>query len=80
MAQAVDFPWEMGVWYKMKFEVRVKDGRGLVRGKVWKRGESEPGEWTVSAEDPYPVESGSPGLTGYSPAEVFYDNIKVTKD
>ena len=78
MAQAVDFPWEMGVWYRMKFEVRVKQGRGVVRGKVWKRGEDEPREWTLSVEDPHPVESGSPGLTGYSPAEVFYDNIKVT--
>jgi outer membrane protein assembly factor BamB len=77
MAQAVDFPWEMGVWYRMKFQVRVTDGRGMVRGKVWKRGEAEPGEWTLSVTDPVPVESGSPGLTGYSPAEVYYDNVKV---
>ena len=78
MAQAVDFPWEMGVWYRMKFEVRTERGQGVVRGKVWKRGENEPEAWTLSVQDPFPVESGSPGLTGYSPAEVYYDNIKVT--
>jgi len=78
MAQAIDFAWEMGVWYRMKFEVRAEQGQAIVRGKVWKREEDEPEKWTLSVEDPFPVESGSPGLTGYSPAEVYYDNIKVT--
>ena len=62
----------------MKFEVRMERGQGVVRGKVWKRGENEPQAWTLSVQDPFPVESGSPGLTGYSPAEVYYDNIQVT--
>ena len=62
----------------MTYAMRVKLGWGVWSGKVWKRGEHEPDEWTLSVEDPFPVESGSPGLTGYSPAEVDYDNIKVT--
>jgi outer membrane protein assembly factor BamB len=71
------FPWEMGRWYRMKLRVDVEGGRGLVRGKVWPRGEEEPADWTIAVEDPYPVPAGSPGLTGYSPADILYDNLKV---
>lgn len=78
MAQAVDFAWEMDTWYRMKFEVRQRGDRAVCRGKVWKRGEAEPSAWTIEVEDPYPVRSGSPGLTGYSPEDVHYDNIEVT--
>jgi hypothetical protein len=34
--------------------------------------------WTITVEDPYPIQSGSPGIVGYSPADILYDNIKVT--
>ena len=74
------FAWEMGRWYHMKLRVDVKNGTGLVRGKVWPKEAQEPAEWTITAEDPYPVASGSPGLTGYSPADILYDNLKVTEN
>jgi outer membrane protein assembly factor BamB len=80
MAETIDFDWEMGKWYVMKLEVDQRDGTALVRGKVWPRGESEPAEWTISAEDPLPVPAGAPGVIGYSPASIYYDNIQVRKN
>ena len=76
----VPFELEADVWYRMKMQVDVAGGGGkaTVRGKVWKRGEAEPDGWTIEAEDALPHTHGSPGIYGYSAADVFYDNIKVT--
>ena len=78
MMQQMDFPWEMGVWYHMKARVDTDDDKAVIRAKVWKKGESEPSDWTMTVEDPLPIASGSPGLIGYSPADIYYDNVKVT--
>jgi hypothetical protein len=78
LEKSVPFAWDSDVWYTMKFRVDQQGDKALVRGKVWKRGEPEPAEWTVTAEDPHPVRSGSPGLYGYSPVDIHYDNVKVT--
>ena len=78
MAETIDFSWEMGVWYTMKMRVDQEPGKTVIRGKVWKQGEAEPAEWSITAEDPHPTLSGSPGLYGYSPVEIYYDNVKVT--
>jgi outer membrane protein assembly factor BamB len=72
------FPWDPDVWYTMKLRVDQQGDKALVRGKVWKRGEAEPADWTITAEDPRPVRHGSPGIYGYSAAEIDYDNLKVT--
>ena len=76
--KSVPFAWEPDVWYTMKFRVDQQGDKALVRGKVWKKGEPEPQEWMVTAEDPHPIRQGSPGLYGYSAADLFYDNLKVT--
>lgn len=78
--ERVDFPVDMDRWYTMKLRVENEGERGLVLGKVWPRGEPEPEEWTITAEDPHPIPRGSPGLTAYSPAEFFYDNVLVTRN
>ena len=80
MAKRIDFAWEPGVWYRMVFEVRERDGKALVRGKVWPKGEPEPEEWSITAEDPLPISAGAPGLSAYSPALLYFDNIEVTKN
>ena len=36
--------------------------------------------WLLTVEDPVPIQQGSPGLTGYSPTPVYYDNIEVTEN
>jgi outer membrane protein assembly factor BamB len=80
MSQEVPFTWKPDVWYRMIFRVEVRDGKGLVRGKVWPRGEAEPEAWTITVEDPLPIEHGAPGLSGFSPAPIYYDNIEVTSN
>jgi outer membrane protein assembly factor BamB len=74
----VDFKWDPDVWYTMKLRAETQAAEGLIRGKVWRRGEPEPAAWTVTAHDPRPVHSGSPGLYGYSPVEILFDNLSVT--
>ncbi len=79
MAKTIDFSWEMDVWYTMKMMVEIMDDKAIIRGKVWRTGEPEPAEWTITAEDPLPNREGSPGIYGNSPADVYYDNLKVWK-
>jgi outer membrane protein assembly factor BamB len=78
LMEQVDYKWEPNVWYTMKLEAGVTGDTGVIRGKVWRRGEPEPAAWTVTAHDPRPVRHGSPGLYGYSAAEIDFDNLSVT--
>ena len=77
MAKWIDFKWEPNVWYTMKMTVDIVNGTAHVKGKVWAKDEPEPEEWTITVEDPLPNQEGSPGIYGYSPAEIYYDNLKV---
>lgn len=77
MAKTIDFSWDPDVWYTMKMQVKIKDDKALIRGKVWPRDQQEPEAWTLTAEDPLPNRSGSPGIYGYSPVEIHYDNLKI---
>lgn len=80
-AKTIPFEWEANTWYTLKFQSENKDGKAVLRGKAWKRGEQEPGEWAVEAEDAVPNTSGSPGLFGKSTnAEFYIDNVSVTKN
>ena len=77
--QMIDFPFEPGVWYTMKFSVVPNGKTATVRGKLWKRGEAEPQAWTVEMVDEAPNLHGSPGLYGHaSDAEIYLDNLQVT--
>jgi len=78
-SKTVPFAWKPDVWYTMKFRAAVEDGKAVLKGKVWPRGEDEPAEWTIEAVDEAPNVVGSPGLYGdASDAEIFLDNITVT--
>ncbi len=76
--QTVDFAFEMDRWYTMKLQVETVEDTATIRGKVWPRGSEEPADWTVTAEDPHPIRNGSPGILGYSPSVVSYDNVRIT--
>ena len=78
--ERTEFEWEAGVWYTLKLRVDIEGDRATVRGKVWPRNESEPTEWTVTAEDPEPVRQGAPGLIGYSPIDIYFDNVRVMEN
>ena len=80
MAERFDFAWEPDVWYTLKLRVDTDENRALIRGKVWRRGDPEPEDWTVTVEDPDPVQDGSPGLIGYSPIDIYYDNVRVMEN
>ncbi len=78
MAQEIRYKCDPDIWYTMKLQVVIEDDGAHVRGKVWKRGEAEPAEWTLQALDPHPNMNGSPGLYFYSLADSFVDNVSVT--
>lgn len=79
MAETIDFKWDPNKWYTMKLQASNEDGKAVLRGKIWPRGEDEPQDWTITAQDETPNTSGSPGLFGNAKdAEVHLDNIQVT--
>ena len=86
IVQEIPFPWEGNTWYSTKLSVDIREGRGLVRAKVWPRTEAEPSAWTVTMDDPCPNLGGSPGLYAYAVGitskskgtEVLFDNVAIT--
>lgn len=78
ISESVPFAWEPDAWYTVKFDVGGSGSVGVIRAKVWPAGTPEPEAWTITTRDPVPVREGSPGIQGYSPTSLFYDNLKVT--
>lgn len=78
-SKTIDFKFEPEVWYTMKLRVDTAGGKSIVQGKVWPVAEKEPEAWTITMEDELPNPAGSPGLYGYSPVEIYYDNIRIVK-
>lgn len=66
------------VWYTMKMKVEATESEAKIFGKVWKKDEDEPAEWTIEATDPHPNLSGSPGLYVYATTDCMFDNVVVT--
>lgn len=80
MAKEAPFEWTPHTWYTLKLQTNLEDGQAVLRGKVWKKGESEPDEWLVEATDVIPNTQGSPGMFGNAKtSEILVDNITVTK-
>lgn len=77
-AEQVPFTLEPNVWYTMKLRAENSAGKAVLRGKVWKKEQEEPAEWTIELVDPLPNEKGSPGLFGNATnAELYLDNVTV---
>ncbi len=74
------FVAEPDVWYTIKMKVDTTDTEATVYGKVWKRGQEEPTEWSITQTDPHPNQSGSPGLYYYALADCYFDNVIVTQN
>lgn len=81
--KSIPFTWKADTWYTLKFRCANENDKVVLRGKVWPRGEKEPGAWTLDVTDPsfHPERQGSPGIAGDAQhSEIFYDNILVTKN
>jgi len=76
-ASQVPFPIEPDAWYHAKLRVDMNGDVAKVLGKVWKRGDAEPADWTITLADELPVKEGSPGIYGDSPVDIYYDNLSV---
>ncbi|MCB9891427.1 MAG: PQQ-binding-like beta-propeller repeat protein [Planctomycetes bacterium] len=80
--EEVPFRWAAKTWYTLKSRVDVQpDGSGIVRAKVWKRGDPEPEAWTIEVTHPHAHTQGSPGVFGFAPQSrfsVYLDNLSVT--
>jgi len=86
----VDLPFEFepDKWYTMKFSVKLEGEQARLLGKIWPRGEEEPGAWMIDVVDPCPNREGSAGLYCYSAGttassdgpETYFDNLKVYRD
>jgi outer membrane protein assembly factor BamB len=78
---AAPFHWVPNEWYHLKARVdAAADGSGVVRGKAWKKGESEPSAWGVEAPLKLVNANGCPGLFAFSPQNmrIYIDNVAVT--
>ncbi|TWT38543.1 outer membrane protein assembly factor BamB family protein [Blastopirellula retiformator] len=79
MAKSLPFEMEADDWYVMKLQVSNEGDIAVVRGKVWKKDEAEPSDWTIVGEDTIPNRDGSPGFFGKATnAELYIDNVTVT--
>jgi outer membrane protein assembly factor BamB len=77
-SKTIPFNWQPDKWYTLKFSVVSKEGKAMLYGKVWPRGEKEPEKWTIEAVDETPNLQGSPGLFGQATtAEIYIDNVSV---
>lgn len=80
-AVSVPYKWDPETWYVLKFRAETAGEKAVLKGKVWKKGEPEPSEWTVTGTDEIGNLQGSPGLFGNAgEAEIYYDNITVTSN
>lgn len=88
VAKKISFDFKPETWYRMKLTATVKDGKGVVQGKVWARGEKEPEKWTIEIEDPIPNTEGAAVIYGsvlagtvdaaHPGPEIYYDNVRIT--
>ncbi len=78
-SKEIPLEWDPDVWYRVRLRVEPRDnGSTSIQGKVWPKDEEEPTKWTIEAVDAIGHNHGSPGIYGYSSADIYYDNLKVT--
>jgi outer membrane protein assembly factor BamB len=81
MTVRIPFKWDADTWYRLKLRVdNQPNGSVLVRGKVWRSGETEPSAWTIQKTDTIGHREGSPGLYGDGISEIYFDNLRVYKN
>lgn len=74
------FKLEANVWYTLKLRAANENGKAVLQGKIWKRADKEPADWSIQMQDSMPNKSGAPGLFGNAvppTGEIFIDNVSV---
>jgi hypothetical protein len=61
----------------MKLRVEPSADKTVARGKVWKKSDPEPAEWTIVYEDAARIAAGAPGVYGDSSVDIDWDNLSV---
>ncbi|HEY2415911.1 MAG TPA: PQQ-binding-like beta-propeller repeat protein [Pirellulaceae bacterium] len=77
------FDLEPNVWYTLKLRAANDKGNSsaILQGKIWKRDDKEPADWSIEIKDPMPNMTGAPGLFGNAvppTGEIAIDNVLVT--
>ena len=75
------FTWESGSWTMLRLQsAKTASGEINVRGKAWKVGEKEPGDWMIQHTDAKAAPAGRPSLWGipYADTPIRFDELKVT--
>ncbi len=73
--------WAVNTWYRMKMRVENRpDGTTLIQGKVWKRDDPEPAQWTIQKVDRIPHRNGAPGIYADGISDVMFDNFRVYRN
>src|SRR3712207_9276684 len=45
------FDLQPNVWYTLKLRAANQDGKAVLQGKIWKRDDKEPADWTIEMTD-----------------------------
>ena len=81
--ESVPFEMKPDVWYREVTQVITNpDGSGVVRAKVWPRGEPEPAAWTIEVKQAQVHTHGAPGVYGFAPRSlhrVYIDNVSISR-
>ncbi len=81
--ESVPFDVQPNTWYRLKTRVdpdKAGEG-GVVRAKLWPRGEPEPAKWTIELRQDKLHAQGAPAVFAFSPQSqkrVFIDNLSIT--
>jgi outer membrane protein assembly factor BamB len=63
--KTIDYKFQPNTWYTLKLTTEIENGKGIIRGKAWPKGEKEPAKWTLEVTDSRPITEGSATLYGY---------------
>ncbi len=79
VVESVPFAWKSEVWNVLKLEIREKDGKWIVEGRVWPEDGEAPAEPAIALETDAAPGQGKASLWGtpYAGLPIWYDSIEI---
>ena len=75
----MEFDLQPNAWYTLKLRAANEDGKAVLQGKIWKRDDKEPANWTIEMKDPAPnMAAGAGAFWQRHERGTFIDNVIVT--